>query len=102
MPRTIGSMLLDRIESRQEALRYLSRFLDICPKLQQAVLCTDKLLALQGRNVEGATLFERIAQLAPEEPSIDHQLAKLYRRPNGTAAGREQMASVEKLNNHAK
>lgn len=99
---TIGDMLLNRSESRQEALRHLSRSFDIGRKPVQAVLYMDKLLALQGGNERGATLFERVAPLDPEEPPVDHQHAKLYRRSKRTAGGWEPLASVEKLNNHAK
>ncbi|MGD0579369.1 MAG: hypothetical protein ABSC08_10615 [Bryobacteraceae bacterium] len=62
----------------------------------------NKLLALQGGNEQGATLFERVAQMDPEEPSIHYQLAKLHRRLNRTVEWREQLAIAEKLNNHAK
>lgn len=80
----------------------MNRFLDICPRLVQTVLCMNRLLALQGGNEQGAILFERVAQMDSEEPSILYQLAKLHRRLNRTVEWREQSAIAGKLNNHAK
>lgn len=88
--------------NRQEALRYLSRSPDICPRLVHAVLYMNKSLALQGGNEQGATLFERVAQVDPEEPSSHYQLAELHRRLNRTVEWREQSAIAGKLINHAK
>jgi hypothetical protein len=60
------------------------------------------LLVLQGGNEQGATLFERAAQMDCEKLSIRHQVATPCRRSNRMAEWREQLAVVEMLNNHAK
>lgn len=86
----IGTIVLQKNGSPEDALKDIDRALSMCPSLTDAKVDRAKALIKLNRNAEAATDLEAAAKADPTEPSTHFLLAKVYR-----ALGRAQDAQAE-------
>ena len=75
----IGSIVLEKNGSADEALADIDRALSMCPGLTDARAGRARALIKLNRNAEAATDLEAAAKADPAEPSTHFLLAKVYR-----------------------
>jgi tetratricopeptide (TPR) repeat protein len=98
----VGNIMMINRQDPSEALSYLSRSIEICPNLVQAVVDKARLLSDKGDHEAAVLLYKRAVELDPQEAMIHYQLAMTYRKLHRMAEAKAEMAIVQKLHERQK
>ena len=98
----IGNIMVINRQDPKEAVSYLSRSLEVCPNLVQAMVDKARLLSDKGDHEAAVPLYKRAVELDPEEAMIHYQLAMTYRKMQRMAEADAELAIVKKLHERQK
>jgi tetratricopeptide (TPR) repeat protein len=98
----VGNIMVSNKQDPSEALSYLSRSIEICPNLVQAMVDKARLLSDKGDYEAAVLLYKRAVELDPQEATIHYQLAMTYRKLQRMPDAKAEMAIVQKLNERQK
>ena len=89
--------LLEPTLQTQRAEALLRRAIDLDPNRVQGYWSMGLLLARQNRYAESLTFFEKIAELAPQDPQVHACLGNLYERLGRAEEAQEHFAEYDQL-----
>jgi tetratricopeptide (TPR) repeat protein len=98
----IGNIMVRNKQDSTEALSYLTRSLDACPDLVQAMVDEARLLSDKGDHQAALNLYKRAVELDPNEPSIHYQSAMVYRKLGQAKEYEAELALFQKLSGKEK
>lgn len=98
----VGNVMMRNSKDPAETLSYLSRSLEVCPDLVQAVVDKARLVAESGDREAAVLLYKRAIELDPNERTIHYQLAMLYRVLQRVPESEAELALVQKLSKQEK
>ena len=101
-PWKIGSIVLQKNGSPEEALADINRALSMCPSLTGARVDRARALVKLNRNAEAAMDLEAAAKADPAEPSTHFLLAKVYRALGRAPDAQTEMQTFSKLEESAR
>ena len=101
-PWKIGSVILQKNGSPEEALADINRALSMCPNMTDARLDRARALVKLNRNAEAATDLEAAEKADPAEPSTHFMLAKVYRALGRVQDAQAEMQTFSKLEESAR
>jgi tetratricopeptide (TPR) repeat protein len=98
----IGSVLLQKNGSPEEALADIGKALTMCPSLTDARVDRARALIKLDRNADAVTDLEAAAKADPAEPATHFLLAKAYRAVGRTQEAQAEMQTFSKLEERAR
>lgn len=98
----IGTVLLQKNGSVDEALGDINRALSMCPNLTGARVDRARAFIKLGRNADAAADLEAAAKAEPTEPTTHFMLARVYRALGRTQDAQAEMQTFSKLEESAR
>jgi tetratricopeptide (TPR) repeat protein len=98
----MGSILLQKNGSAEDALADIDKALALCPSLTDARVDRARALVKLDRNADAVTDLEAAAKMDPAEPTTHFLLAKVYRALGRTADAKTEMQTFSKLEEAAR
>jgi tetratricopeptide (TPR) repeat protein len=98
----IGSVVLQKNGSPEEALAGINQALSMCPSLTDARVDRARALIKLNRNAEAVTDLEAAVKGDPSDPSTHFLLAKTYRALGRTQESQAEMQTYSKLEESAR